>query len=306
MKGYGDQAMKQSATEKTVQFVIVALLILLCVSVIYPFLYMLAISLNEGTDAAKGGVYLFPRAFTLTNYELVLGNEVIRQSFLITVLRTVVGTVGGLLVTLLVAFGLSYRRLPMRSTILTYILLTILFSGGLVPLYIQLNNLGLLNTFWVYILPNLFSVWNMFVMLKFIQGMPEALIESAELDGANPPRVLFNVIVPLSKPMLAALGLFTAVGHWNDWFAGAFYVSDQSLIPVQTFLQQLLSASDISAVLGSNTNQEAIARSSQSQNVTLMSIKMAVVMVSAIPILCVYPFLQKYFVKGVLVGSVKG
>lgn len=194
----------------------------------------------------------------------------------------------------------------MRSTILTYILLTILFSGGLVPLYIQLNNLGLLNTFWVYILPNLFSVWNMFVMLKFIQGMPEALIESAELDGANPPRVLFNVIVPLSKPMLAALGLFTAVGHWNDWFAGAFYVSDQSLIPVQTFLQQLLSASDISAVLGSNTNQEAIARSSQSQNVTLMSIKMAVVMVSAIPILCVYPFLQKYFVKGVLVGSVKG
>ncbi|MFD1134429.1 carbohydrate ABC transporter permease [Paenibacillus urinalis] len=298
--------MKQSAAEKTVQFVIVALLILLCVSVIYPFLYMLAISLNEGTDAAKGGVYLFPRAFTLTNYELVLGNEVIRQSFLITVLRTVVGTVGGLLVTLLVAFGLSYRRLPMRSTILTYILLTILFSGGLVPLYIQLNNLGLLNTFWVYILPNLFSVWNMFVMLKFIQGMPEALIESAELDGANPPRVLFNVIVPLSKPMLAALGLFTAVGHWNDWFAGAFYVSDQSLIPVQTFLQQLLSASDISAVLGSNTNQEAIARSSQSQNVTLMSIKMAVVMVSAIPILCVYPFLQKYFVKGVLVGSVKG
>lgn len=298
--------MKQSASEKIGQFVIVALLILLCVSVIYPFLYMLAISLNEGTDAAKGGVYLFPRAFTLTNYELVLGNEVIRHSFLITVLRTVVGTVAGLFITLLVAFGLSYRKIPMRSTILTYILLTILFSGGLVPFYIQLNNLGLLNTFWVYILPGLFSVWNMFVMLKFIQGMPEALIESAELDGANPPRILFHVVVPLSKPMLAALGLFTAVGHWNDWFAGAFFVSDQSLIPVQTFLQQLLSASDISAVLGSNTNQEAIARSSQSQNITLMSIKMAVVMVSAIPILCVYPFLQKYFVKGVLVGSVKG
>ena len=142
-------------------------------------------------------------------------------------------------------------------------------------------------------------------MLKFLQGIPEALIESAELDGAGPVRILFQIIVPLSKPMLAALGLFTAVGHWNDWFAGAFYVTDQSLIPVQTFLQQLLNASDLSAVMGSNNNQEALARGSQ-QNITLMSIKMAVVMVSALPILFVYPFLQKHFAKGVLLGSVKG
>ncbi|MCA0757920.1 carbohydrate ABC transporter permease [Paenibacillus sp. N4] len=298
--------MKLSASEKIIQTVIVTLLALLCVSVLYPFLYMLAISLNEGADAAKGGVYIIPRAFTLINYEIVLGNEVIRHSYLITIARTVVGTIAGLFVTLLVAFGLSYKSLPLRGSILTYILITMLFNGGLVPFYIQLNNLGLLNTFWVFVLPGLFSVWNMFVMLKFIQGIPEALIESAELDGAGPVRTLMQIIIPLSKPMLAALGLFTAVGHWNDWFAGAFFVTDQSLIPVQTFLQQLLSASDISAVLGSNTNQEALARSSQMQNITLMSIKMAVVMVSALPILCVYPFLQKYFVKGVLVGSVKG
>lgn len=299
-------SMKLTASEKIIQTVIVTLLALLCVSVLYPFLYMLAISLNEGADAAKGGVYIIPRAFTLINYEIVLGNEVIRHSYLITIARTVVGTIAGLFVTLLVAFGLSYKSLPLRGTILTYILITMLFNGGLVPFYIQLNNLGLLNTFWVFVLPGLFSVWNMFVMLKFIQGIPEALIESAELDGAGPVRTLMQIIIPLSKPMLAALGLFTAVGHWNDWFAGAFFVTDQSLIPVQTFLQQLLSASDISAVLGSNTNQEALARSSQMQNITLMSIKMAVVMVSALPILCVYPFLQKYFVKGVLVGSVKG
>ncbi len=297
--------MKQTAAEKTVQYVIVVLLALLCVSVLYPFLYMLAISFNEGADAAKGGVYLLPRAFTLINYEIVLGNEVIRHAYLITIARTVAGTIGGLFVTLLVAFGLSYKSLPMRVSILSYILITMLFNGGLIPFYIQLNNLGLLNTFWVYILPGLLSVWNMFVMMKFIQGIPEALIESAELDGAERVRILMQIIIPLSKPMLAALGLFTAVGHWNDWFAGTFFVTEQSLIPVQTFLQQLLSASDISAVLGSNTNQEALARS-QMQNITLMSIKMAVVMVSAVPILCVYPFLQKYFVKGVLVGSVKG
>lgn len=284
---------------------IILLLSLLSLSVIYPFLYMMAISLNDGADAAKGGVYLWPRAFTLLNYEIVLGNQVIRHAYLITIARTVVGTVLGLLVTLLAAFGLSYRELPVRKVLLSYILITMLFNGGLVPFYIQLFNLGLINTFWVYIFPTMFSVWNMFVMLKFIQGIPEALIESAEPDGAGPVRILFQIIVPLSKPMLAALGLFTAVMHWNDWFAGAFFVNDQALIPVQTYLQQLLSASDLSAVLGSNSNQEALARGAQ-QNITLMSIKMAVVMVSAIPILCVYPFLQKYFVKGVLIGSVKG
>ncbi|MHA6482491.1 carbohydrate ABC transporter permease [Paenibacillus sp. strain BS8-2] len=297
--------MKLAASEKVGQTIIIVLLSLLCLSVIYPFLYMLAISLNEGADAARGGVYLWPRSFTLINYEIVLGNEVIRGAYLITIARTIIGTIVGMFVTLIAAYGLSYRGLPLRKGILAYILITMLFSGGLVPLYIQLFNLGLTNTFLVYIIPAAFSAWNMFVMLKFLQGIPEALIESAELDGAGPVRILFQIIMPLSKPMLAALGLFTAVGHWNDWFAGAFYVSDQSLIPVQTFLQQLLNASDLSAVMGSNNNQEALARGSQ-QNITLMSIKMAVVMVSALPILCVYPFLQKYFVKGVLIGSVKG
>lgn len=297
--------MKLTLGEKAGQTAIIALLSLLCLSVIYPFLYMLAISLNEGADAARGGVYLWPRSFTLINYEIVLGNEVIRNSYWITIARTVVGTLFGMLVTLIAAFGLSYRGLPFRKGILGYILITMLFSGGLVPFYIQLHNLGLTNHFLVYIIPSMFSAWNMFVMMKFLHGIPEALVESAELDGAGPVRILFRIIVPLSKPMLAALGLFTAVGHWNDWFAGAFYVTDQSLIPVQTYLQQLLNASDLSAVMGSNTNQEALARGSQ-QNITLMSIKMAVVMVSALPILCVYPFLQKYFVKGVLIGSVKG
>ncbi|WP_339208289.1 carbohydrate ABC transporter permease [Paenibacillus sp. FSL K6-3182] len=298
--------MKRTSGEIISQIILIVLMLLLCLSVLYPFAYMLAISLNEGTDAAKGGVYLLPRAFTLINYEIVLGNEVIQHAYLITILRTIAGTIAGLMVTLMVAFGLSYTKVPFRKSILSYILLTMLFSGGLVPLYIQLYNLGLINNFLVYIIPGMFSAWNMFVMLKFIQGIPEALVESAELDGAGPFRVLLQIIVPLSKPMLAAIGLFTAVGHWNDWFAGAFYVTKQDLIPVQTFLQQLLSAQDMSAILGSNSNQEALARGSQMQNVTLMSVKMATVMVSAIPILCVYPFLQKYFVKGVLIGSVKG
>ncbi|OBZ15807.1 carbohydrate ABC transporter permease [Bacillus sp. FJAT-26390] len=298
--------MKRSASESIGQTLIIGLLALLCLSVLYPFLYMLAISLNVGSDAAKGGVYLWPREFTLSNFQVVLGNAVIRHAYGITVLRTIIGTALGLLVTLLAAFGLSYRGLPLRGTLLGYVLVTMLFNGGLVPFYIQLHHLSLLNSFWVYIIPSAFSAWNMFVMMKFIQGIPDALIESAELDGAGPLRTLWSIIVPLSKPMLAAIGLFTGVMHWNDWFAGAFFVSDQDLIPVQTFLQQLLSAQDLSSVLGSNNNIEAMARGTRLSNITLMSIKMATVMVSAIPILCVYPFLQRYFVKGVLIGSVKG
>ncbi|WP_084134461.1 carbohydrate ABC transporter permease [Paenibacillus harenae] len=237
--------MKATALERVGQGLIVVLMVLMCISILYPFLYMLAISLNTGTDAARGGVYLWPRSFTWINYEIVLGNEVIRHAYLVTIARTVVGTFGGLAVTLAAAYGLSYKRLPLRKGILTYVLITMLFNGGLVPFYIQLVKLGLANTFWVFIIPGLFSAWNMFVMLKFIHGIPEALIESAELDGAGPLRILLQIIVPLSKPMLAALGLFTAVGHWNDWFSGAFFVTDQKLIPVQTFLQQLLTAQDI-------------------------------------------------------------
>ncbi|WP_168123279.1 carbohydrate ABC transporter permease [Paenibacillus sp. HB172176] len=298
--------MKRSTSEKVGQLLITLFLLLLCLSVLYPFMYMLAISLNVGSDAAKGGVYLWPRNFTLANFQIVLGNSVIQHAYLITILRTIVGTVCGLMITLLAAFALSYRLMPGRKTLLTFVLITMLFNGGLIPFYIQLYSLSLINTFWVYIWPSAFSAWNMFVMLKFIHGIPESLIESAEIDGAKPPRVLFSIILPLSKPMLAALGLFTGVMHWNDWFAGAFFVSDQDLIPVQTFLQQLLSAQNISVVMGSNNNVEALARGSDLSNVTLMSVKMATVMVSTLPILCVYPFLQRFFVKGVLIGSVKG
>ncbi|KRE69731.1 carbohydrate ABC transporter permease [Paenibacillus sp. Soil750] len=297
--------MKVTALERVGQWLIILLLTLLCFSILFPFLYMLAISLNTGSDAAKGGVYFWPRDFTWLNYQIVLGNELIRNAYRITIARTVIGTLGGLAVTLAAAFGLSYKLLPFRRVILTYVLITMLFHGGLIPFYIQLYKMGLTNTFWVYIIPGLFSAWNMFVMLKFIQGIPEALIESAELDGAGPIRILLQIIVPLSKPMLAALGLFTAVGHWNDWFSGAFYVTDQLLIPVQTFLQQLLTAQDLSSIMSSNENQDLLRQQSLT-NITLMSVKMATVMISAIPILIVYPFLQKYFAKGVLIGSVKG
>jgi putative aldouronate transport system permease protein len=188
-----------------------------------------------------------------------------------------------------------------------YLLIPMLFSGGLVPYYIQLANMRLINTFWVYVIPGLFSIWNMFVLMKFFMGIPESLRESAILDGANEIVVLWKIIVPVAMPSIAAIALFTAVGHWNDWFTGAFFVNNTKLIPIQTYLQRLLMADSLATIAGNQeTNTEAVFRASQVSDMTLKSLKTAAVMVGTLPVLCVYPFLQRYFVKGVLVGSIKG
>jgi putative aldouronate transport system permease protein len=188
-----------------------------------------------------------------------------------------------------------------------YILIPMLFSGGLVPYYIQLSKLRLINSFWVFVIPSMFGIWNMFVLMKFFMGIPESLRESAIIDGANELAVLWKIIVPVSMPVIAAIALFTAVWHWNEWFTGAFFVNNTKLIPVQTYLQRLLMADSLGTITGNQeANMEAVIRASQVADLTLKSLKTAAVMVGTLPVLCVYPFLQRYFVKGVLVGSIKG
>lgn len=302
--------MKTSVGEKIFTVFNTILLLFVGLITLYPFIYMLALSFNEGVDATKGGIYLFPRVFTLFNYQMVLSNPLIVSGYTITIGRTILGTAASIMITALVAYGLSFRNLPYRRVIMLYILVPMLFNGGIVPFYLQLKNLHLIDKFWVYIVPFLFGIWNMFVMNRFFMDIPESLRESAYIDGANQYQILFRIIFPVSLPMLAALSLFTAVGHWNDWFSGAFYVTNMKLIPIQTFLQQMLQASDLSVLLGSGGNANAIneeaVRNQSLSKMTLTSVKMATVMVSTLPILCIYPFLQKYFAKGVLVGSVKG
>ncbi|MDR2419701.1 MAG: carbohydrate ABC transporter permease [Treponema sp.] len=282
-------------------------MVLLCAITLYPFIYVLAYSLNEGTDAVQGGIYLFPRKFTLFNYQYVLNNGTMQSAYMISVGRTVLGTILGLIVTSVTAYAVSFRNLPGRKGIMFYLLIPMLFSGGLVPYYIQLANMRLVNTFWVYVIPSLFSIWNMFVLMKFFMGIPESLRESAILDGANELVVLWKIIVPVAMPSIAAIALFTAVGHWNDWFTGAFFVNNIKLIPVQTYLQRMLMADSLGTITGTQQgNSEAVFRASQVADMTLKSLKTAAVMVGTLPVLCVYPFLQRYFVKGMLVGSIKG
>ncbi len=254
-----------------------------------------------------GGIYWWPRAFTLGNYMVLMSNETIIQSFWISVLRTSIGTFGSLLVTSMVAYGLSRRELPGRKYLTLIFLFIMIFSGGLIPLYIQLVNVGLINNFWVYIIPNLFSVWNMLVMkTSFQNNIPEGIIESIRIDGAGYARVYFSIILPFSMPLLAALGLFTAVFHWNDWFTGAFFINDLKLQPLPTYLQRVMSTVEASNMI--STSQMTNSRQAGMYNpqaITSKSVRMATIMVTTLPILFVYPFLQRYFVKGVLIGSVK-
>ena len=300
-------AIRTSTGEKIFNACNTVFMFLLCLVMLYPVYYVLILSLNEGTDSMKGGIWFWPRAFTLFNYQYVLSNGLLQNSYLITVGRTVLGTLLGLAVNTLAAYTLSERALPFKRVLMTFVLIPMLFSGGQIPYFLQLRNLGLYNTFWVFVIPSLVSVWNIFVMKRFFQDIPDSLRESARIDGATHMQVLVRIILPLSLPMLASLGLFTAVWHWNDWFSGAFYVQTNDLMPVQTYLQKLLTANNISMVKSNNVlNAEAAFRESQTARLTATSVKMAAVMVGTLPILCVYPFLQKYFVKGMLTGSVKG
>ena len=300
-------AIKTGMGEKAFKVLNTILLIGLGISTLYPIFYMLVLSLNEGMDSMKGGIWLFPRKFTMFNYQFVLNNPLMRDAYVISIGRTAVGTVISILVTALAAYGLSFRTLPYRKILMTFIIIPMVFNGGLIPYYLQLRNLGLLNKFWVYVIPGAFVIFNMFVMRKFFMDLPDSLKESAYMDGANHLQILFRIILPLSMPMLAALSLFTAVGHWNDWFSGAFFVDNLRLIPIQTYLQRILSADSLNVLTGNNAMvQEAAARQVQFKTMTVTSVKMAAVMCGTLPILCVYPFLQKYFVKGMLVGSIKG
>ncbi|WP_054025974.1 carbohydrate ABC transporter permease [Bacillus sp. FJAT-28004] len=274
---------------------------------IYPLWYILVLSINEGMDASLGGIYWWPRVFTLDNYRVMLSDDTIINAFWITVERTVIGTFGSLLITSLVAYALSRKELPGRQALLFIFLFVMLFSGGLIPYYIQLIHLGLINNFWVYVIPSLFSIWNLFVMkTSFQSNIPESVVESVKLDGGGYTRIYFHIVLPFSMPLFAALGLFTAVGHWNDWFTGAFFINDINLQPLPTYLQRMMSTIEASQMI--SASQMTTLNQTRLYNpdaITPKSVRMATIMITILPILFVYPFVQRYFVKGVLIGSVK-
>lgn len=282
-------------------------MVFIVVIMLYPFLNTLAVSFNNAIDSIKGGIYLWPRIPTLYNYQQIFKQDSLLVAFQNSILRTVLSTVGGLFICSMTAYVLSRKEFIANKVVTIYFLLTMYVSAGLIPQYFLIRSLGLVNSFHVYWVPGLFGMFNVIVIRTYMQGLPESLVEAARIDGAGEFRTFAQIILPICKPVLATVGLWIAVGSWNDWFTTFIYASRQaSLTTLQYELMKVLSAamSQMSRVDSSALAAEYAAGARDS--VTPQAIRATITIIAAVPILCVYPFLQKYFVQGVHVGSVKG
>lgn len=287
--------------ERLFQISLYLFMIFMGLITLYPFLNVLAISLNDSLDTIKGGVHLLPRVFTWNNYREVFTYPNLVTGFNISFLRTAVGTGLGLLSTAMVAYVISCREFVARRLVTALFILTMYVSGGLIPEFMLVRKLGLMNNFWVYILPGLISGWNVFVLRAYIDTLPVSLMESAKLDGANELTIFFRIVLPLCKPILATIALFIAVAQWNSWFDTYIYCSGKhALTTLQYEMMRILQ--DVTSATTSSMygiNEYNAPRTSPE------SIQAAITIVVTIPILLVYPFLQKYFVKGLTLGAIK-
>lgn len=299
------------ASERAFRILIYPLLFLGALITLYPFWFIIQASF---TDPVYRVGLLWPKGFFYGNYWIVFNRPGLGQAYFVTVMRVIVAVPLMLAVTGCAAFALSRRELRARKPIIFFYFTTMFVSGGLIPFYMLLKTVGLLNTFWVFVFPMVFSVWTMIVMKTSFQGLPEGLVEAGLIDGASYGRIFFRIIFPLSIPMITTLGLFQAVAHWNDWFMGTFFVKDPKLRPLQTFLRYaILSHGGSNIAYIASHEAGGYAREMQDprlvaqlKKVTPESMKQAYIVVTTVPIVLVYPFIQRYFIKGVLIGSVKG
>ncbi|WP_339323028.1 carbohydrate ABC transporter permease [Paenibacillus sp. FSL W8-0194] len=263
---------------------------------VFPLLHVLAKSFSSSKAINAGLVKLFPVDWTFVNYQVILSDSSIWRAFLVSVIITVGGTVINLILTASLAYPLSRPEYTMRKMVLIFILVTMIFQAPLIPNYLIIKNLHLLNTLWALIIPSAISAYNLFIMRSFFVGLPSELIDSARIDGAGELRTMWSVILPLSKPVMATMGLFYAVSHWNSYSTALYYINNRALYPLQMRLREIVLSNDLgqagSLLEGFN-------------EVSPAGVQMAVIIVSVLPIIIVYPFLQKYFIKGMLIGSIK-
>lgn len=283
----------------------VLFMIVLLVFTLYPFANTIAISFNQSLDTIRGGIGIWPRAFTLANYEAVFSRTEIFNAAVISALRTILSTLIGVLSALMVAYPLSRKDFVFKKLVSTMFLFTMYVSGGLIPFYFLIRSLGLLENFWVYVIPGMTSAFNIMITRSYISQLPDSFIESAKIDGAGEFRILFTIILPLVIPVLAVVALFIAVGGWNAWFdTFLFAPGAQHLSTLQFELQKVLQAAaqQVSAPDFTRAGMDA----ASANMVTPMSIRATMTIVVTLPVIMVYPFLQKYFVKGLTLGGVKG
>ena len=292
--------LKSSAMDKVFVACNTIFLVLFVIITLYPVLNTVAISFNDGIDAVRGGIHLWPRIFTLSNYKTVLNQQNIITGAVVSVARTVLGTIFALVTNALLAYVVSRKRFLFRSQLSLFWVITMYVNGGMIPTLVLYRNLNLTNTFWVYIIPGMISAFNVLVLRTYMEGLPSALEESAMIDGANDFTIFTRIISPLCKPVYATVALFVAVGHWNSWFDAMLYNRmNTQYTTLQYELMKLLSSvmqQSGSATTGGNTAAAAV---------TPVTVRAAATVVTMLPIILLYPFLQRYFVSGMTIGSVK-
>lgn len=279
-------------------YVNILLMLLLCIITLYPFLYLLSMSFCA-IDGYVTVTNLIPTKISLESYHKVFTNKWIFTGFYNTLLRTGLGTFFGLIMTICCAYPLSKKYFPNRTFWTAFIVFTMYFSGGMIPMYLVVKQLGLMNSIWSLVLPHLINTYNMIIMRNFFMSIPDSLEESARIDGANDIVILAKIILPVSKPIIATVVLWTAVWHWNAWFDSMIYMRDFGHQVLQMVLRKIV-------IEGSSQAMDFSAATDADMQVTAETVKAATIMVATIPIICFYPFLQKYFVKGVMIGSLKG
>lgn len=275
------------------------LMVLLSAVTIYPFLFILTSSLS-GLDMTLGGFSLVPRDFTLDNYGKVVANPMVATGYLWTIGRTILGTALSLAFTFALAWPLAHRSFPNRNLWTSLIVFTMFFSGGLIPTYLLVRQLGLVDTIWSLVLPELISAYNFVIVRNYMQSVPASLEESARMDGANDIRIFVQIILPVCKPIIATIALWVAVHHWNAWFDSMIYMTKAGSEVIQLVMRRIvLEGSDQLTQMMAESQRAGLAIAPE-------GLKAATIMVTTLPILVVYPFIQKYFVKGVMMGSLKG
>lgn len=287
---------KNSLGDYIYESVASALIIAVLIVTIYPFWRVLMYSLSNSQAAMSGGLFLIPKEFSMTTYKLLLQTKMVFKALGNSLAKMLIGTVFNLVLTILTAYALAQRELKGRRAIMYFFYFTMLFNGGIVPTYILIKNLKLLDSFWVYVLPSAMSVFNMFILRNFFMGVPKELSEAATMEGANQFQILYHVVLPLSKSGIATIAIYSMRDLWNSYMDGVLYVNSTDLELIQVYLRRLLQSSGAGAALGSL----------KTGYVTEESVKMTIIVFTIIPVVIIYLLLQKYFGKGVMVGAVKG
>lgn len=292
---------KININDRIFNYIVAVVVTVLTIAVLYPIVYILSASFSSSTAVAQGKVWLLPVDLSLKAYEAVLGYSDLWLGYRNTIFYVIVGTIINVAMTMICAYPMARRDLWGRKSLSFFFTFTMLFSGGMIPSYILVKNLGMLNTVWALMLPGAMSVYNMIVARTYIESnIPHELLESSRIDGCNDVNFFFRMVLPLSKAIIAVLALWYAVGHWNSYFSAFLYLTEKELYPLQIFLKEILVQSEFNTEMLTDV-KEAL----EMQNLKLL-LKYAVIVVSTVPLFAFYPFVQKYFVKGVTIGSVKG